>query len=258
MASGAVHPKVRLRRRRALVAVALGAMLAGGGSLAAGADGGLTVTPSSGAPGSSYTVSVDCGEFPLIYQGNTQDASVQGTVGSYGSDQVSMVSPSVWQATETAGDTDRRYWATCGQATVGTGYFDAEAPHLWFGPRPQNIFSERDPKTTVEGTDCPPGTQANGTIVYEGDIALPFTADIDEHGDWSVDLPATVGETEMTVYASCGSVEYPLLVATTTPTSTPVTTPTSSPTTTPGSTPVTTPPQAPPASPQPGSTTYTG
>lgn len=252
MASEAVLPGVRLRRRRVLVALAMGAVLAGGGSLAAGATGGLTVTPSSGAPGSSYTVSVDCGEFPLIYQGNTQDAYVQGTIGSYGSDQVSMVSPSVWQASETAGDTDRRYWATCGQSTVGTGYFDAESPHLWFGPRPQYIGAERDPKTTVEGTDCPADTQAQGTIVYEGDLAKPFTAEVDEHGDWSVDLPAPVGQTEMTVYASCGSVTYPLLVATTTSTSTPDTTPTSTPT------PVTTPRPAPPAAPQPGSSTYTG
>lgn len=244
----------RVRRRRLAAALVVGMALAGGGSLAAGADGGLTVSPTSGAPGSSYTVTVDCGEFPLVFQGNTQDAYVQGTIGSYGTDQVSMVSPSVWAASETAGDTDRRYWATCGESTVGQGYFDAEAPHLWFGPRPQNIFGLQDPKSTVEGTDCPAGTEASGTITVDGGPAEPFTAAIDEHGDWSVDLPGAVGEVALAVEASCGSIAYERLIATTTSTSTPDT----SPDTTPTSAPAAPTPAAPPATAQTGSADFTG
>lgn len=232
----------------------VGLALAGTGSLVARADGGLTVAPSSGAPGTRYAVTVDCGEFPLLYRGFTQDGYVPGTIGPRGTDEVSEVSPSVWRYDATAGRTDDTYWATCGQSTLGTGYFDAEAPHLWFGPRPRYIGEERDPKTTVEGTDCPAGTTATVRILLDGDAILTREAPIDEHGDWSVALPGAVGTREMTVDASCGGVTYERLVATTTSTSIPATTPATSGTTAPPGTP----PPATPATPQAGTAGYTG
>ena len=169
------------RRRWAILGGATLLAITGAGAVA-GADGDMAITPASGAPGTSYTVEVTCGELPAIKQRHTQDAYVQMTIAPYGPDDVTEVSPSLWQVSETAGTTDEEYWAECDGAEAGTGRFDAESPHLWFGPRPQLGPDLLVGKTTVEGTDCPPGTEATVEIGYDGDIILPRTAAIDQYG----------------------------------------------------------------------------
>lgn len=246
----------RRGRRRWLVLGGAAVAIVGGAAAVAGADGGLTITPSSGAPGTSYDVDVACGEMPEIKQHHTQDGYVQMTIAPYGPDDVTEVSPSLWRVTETAGTTDEEYWAGCGGVAAGEGRFDAESPHLWFGPRVEHTPYQLVGKTTVEGTDCPAGTEATVTIAYDGDILLEKTATIDEYGDWSVDLPEPVGDTTYSIDATCGAVTYDALQATTTSTTASITMvpPT---VTVPATTPSTTPAPA-PATAQPGSADYTG
>lgn len=246
----------KIRRRRWLVLGGTALVAVAGGAAVAGADGALTITPSSGAPGASYTVEVVCGELPEIKQHHTQDGYVQMTIAPYGADVVTEVSPSLWQVAETAGTTDEEYVASCEGSAAGEGRFDAESPHLWFGPRVEHTPYQLVGKTTVEGTDCPAGTEADVMIGYDGDIVLQKTAAIDEHGDWSVDLPAPVGDTDYSIAATCGAVAYDALQATSTSTTSipqleppTVTTPPSTPTTT---------PQAPPAAAQSGTADFTG
>ena len=249
--------QVSRMRRRWLVLGGASLLAIGGVGAVAGAEGALTITPPSGPPGTSYTVEVVCGELPAIKQRHTQDAYVQMTIAPYGPDDVTEVSPSLWQVTETAGTTDEEYWAECGGTAAGTGRFDAESPHLWFGPRPQLGPDLLVGKTTVEGTDCPAGTEATVDIGYDGDIVLQHTVPIDPYGDWSVTLPAPVGDTTYRISASCGDVTYDVLQATTTSTSTPTTEPPVAPTvTTPPTTPAT--PAPAPATPQSGTATFTG
>lgn len=226
-----------------------------GGAAVAGADGALTITPSSGAPGTSYDVDVTCGELPAIKERHTQDAYVQMTIAPFGPDDVTEVSPSLWRYTGTAGTTDEEYHAECEGTAVGNGRFDAESPHLWFGPRPQLGPDYLVGKTTVEGTDCPAGTEAEGQVAYDGDIVLPFTAPIDQYGDWSVDLPEPVGDTTYSITANCGDVTYDALEATTTSTSQPTITMVPPTVTVPPTTPT---PGAAPATAQPGTADYTG
>lgn len=240
-----------LSRRRSAVALICGTGVLIGAALVAGAEGGLTITPSTGLPGSSYQVAVACESAPQLYRRNLQDDSVQGTIAPYPADQLSQVSPSVWAVNEVATRFDAQYNASCAGAEAGSGRFDAEAPHLWFGPRPSNISGIGDPKTTVEGTDCPVGTTAMVSITADGETSTA-EASIDQYGDWSVPLPAPVGEIEVSVDAICGGVQYDSLRGTTTTTA-PVT-PTT-PTTTPGTAPA---PVPPPATAQPGSAVYTG
>ena len=52
-----------MRMRRMAVAVGVGLAVLGAAGLAM-ADGSLTITPPSGAPGTGYTVQVTCGELP--------------------------------------------------------------------------------------------------------------------------------------------------------------------------------------------------
>lgn len=244
-------PGRRLRRRWLAMAGGVGLVLVT--ATAVGAAGGLDLTPSSGAPGTAYAAEVACGEAPLVYRANTQGAPEQGTVAPYPADEVSEVSPSVWRVQATAGDFDAAWYATCGDASVGDARFDAESPRLWLGPRGRPFSNPSDPKTILEGTDCPAGTEASGTIAWDGDILTPFRATIDELGDWSVDLPTPEGSSVMVITASCGSVTYDRLQLTTTSTTPPPTTPSSVPATVP-----TTVPPATPATPRSGTATFTG
>jgi hypothetical protein len=248
----------RAKRRRWLVLGSAALLAVGGGAAVAGAEGGLTITPSSGAPGTSYDVDVTCGELPAIKQRHTQDGYVQMTIAPYGPDDVTEVSPSLWRVTETAGTTDEEYFAECGGTEAGTGRFDAESPHLWFGPRVEHTPYQLVGKTTVEGTDCPAGTEATVTIGYDGDIVIEHTAPIDEYGDWSVELPAPVGDTTYSINARCGDVTYDALQATTTATSTLPTITMVPPTVTAPTTTTTSVPTPAPATAQPGTADYTG
>jgi len=253
--AGTIDQRVR-RRRWALGGIALLAAI-GGGTAVAGADGDLTISPSSGPPGTAYTVDVVCGELPAIKQRHTQDAYVQMTIAPYGPDQVEEVSPSVWRVAEVAGTTDEEYAAECGGVAAGTGRFDAESPHLWFGPRPQLGPDYLVGKTTVEGTDCPAGTEATVELHVDGDILLTETAAIDEFGDWTVELPQPVGDADYVIEASCGDVTYEALQATTT--STTQVPQLEDPTvTTPPTTPSAEPAAPAPATAQPGTAGYTG
>ncbi len=210
----------RIRRRRWAIVGGLTVLSIGGAAGVAQADGGLTITPASGAPGTSYAVEVSCGQLPLIRERHTQDAYVQMTIAPFGPDDVTEVSPSLWQVTDTAGSTDEEYFAQCDGAEAGTGRFDAESPHLWFGPRPPLGPDTLIGKTTVEGTDCPAGTEATVEIAFDRDIVLPRTGvPIDQYGDWTVELPRPVGDTNYSITASCGSVTYDALAATSTSTS---------------------------------------
>jgi hypothetical protein len=234
------------RRRRTIVAGATGAAAVIGLALTAAADGGLSLTPSSGPPGTAYQVTVSCGDRPVVYRGFAQDDYVPGTIPPLPTDEVSEVAPSVWAADAVATDFDTPWWATCDGADAGNGRFDSERPHLWFGPRP-TLFT-LDPRTTVEGTDCPAGTTATVSITADGQTTTHQAA-IDAYGDWTVALPSPVGSAELVIDASCGDVTYATLRATTT---VPPTTPTAPPTTPP------TTPTAPPATPQPGTAGFTG
>ena len=239
----------QIGNRRIAVGAALGvaALAAAGRAGAAGPP--LTLTPTSGAPDSTYEVRVDCAQFPELYRGNTQDAPVQGTVAPRGTDEVSELAPSTWVLHATAGRTDDAWYARCGNDESSSARFDAEAPHLWFGPRPR-LFTQ-DPRTTVEGTDCPAGTTAEVRIGFEDVIITIGDVPIDQYGDWSVDLPRKVGDADLRVDASCGEVTYAQLTATSTSTSSSTTT--SSTTTTAPPT-----PGPEPATPVRSSATFTG
>lgn len=203
-----------------MVGVAGAALLAGVRVQMAGADGGLTLTPDHGAQGTAFQVKVTCGQEPLIYRRNLQDDYVQETIGSFPSNQLDQTSPSVWTLDQVAGSkADALYYASCGRNRdpAGEARFDAEAPHLWFGPRPQ--LYTLDPRTEAEGTDCPAGTTAKVTIDADGEQTTT-EATIDEYGDWSVPLPAPIGATDLTVTASCGGVVYDPLSASSTTTTT--------------------------------------
>lgn len=252
----ATNEDQRMRRRRWTLGAGALVVALGSGAAVAGADGDLTITPSSGTPGTSYVVQVVCGEFPLLKQRHTQDAPVQMTIAPYPADQLVEVAPSVWEAGEVAGTTDEEYYAECGGVAAGSGRFDAESPHLWFGPRPQLGPDYLVGKTTIEGTDCPAGSEATVEIHVDGDILVTETATIDEYGDWTVDLPQPVGDVDYLIEASCGDVTYDEIRATTTTTSNTVAPELSVPTVT---TPPTTPPaSAAPATAQPGNAAYTG
>ncbi|MGI8756410.1 MAG: hypothetical protein ACR2MB_11240 [Acidimicrobiales bacterium] len=247
--------KGSLRRRRIiLVGVAAASVFVGVGMQVAAADGGVTITPDRGAPGTAYRVEVACGEQPKVYRENLQDDPPQGTIGPVAATDLAQTSPSVWTLEQVAkGQADAGYYATCDQADVGSARFDTEAPHLWFGPRPRLYSAE--PRTRAEGTDCPTGTAAKVSIVADGKTTTTG-ATIDQYGDWSVPLPAPVGSVDLTITASCGDVTYDALTA--------------SPTTTTGSaqppapvppapaSPSATTPNAPPASATPSAPNFTG
>ena len=94
---------------------------------------------------------------------------------------------------------------------------------------------------------------ANGFVVLSGDSGDTWTdvspteetdevlvshPAIDQYGDWTVELPQPVGDATYAIRATCGSVVYDQLEASTTSTSTTSTsTSTSTTTTTPGRTP---------------------
>jgi cell division septation protein DedD len=239
-------------RRRRLAACGIAALVVATGAHIAAAAGGITIDPTSGAPGSSYTVSADCGPAPDIYAHNLQDSYVQATIGNR-RDQLQEVAPSTWQLHVTAGQTDELYYGSCEGSSLGEARFDAESPHLWFGPRPPHGPDVGYERTTAEGTDCPDGTTAHVTITAGGKTTTS-DATIDQYGDWSVNLPSPVGTEEMTVDASCGSVQYAAIKATTTTTTTTTSTPATQPT-------AATTPTAPPATgaqAQPASTSFTG
>lgn len=252
------HQDQQIRRRRWVIA-GVGVLVAiGGGAAVAGADGDLTITPASGSPGSAYAVDVVCGVMPEIKQHHLQDGYVQMTIAPYGPDDVTEVSPSLWRVDEIAGTTDEEYWAGCDGTPAGSGRFDAESPHLWFGPRVEHTPYQLVGKTTVEGTDCPPGTEATVTIGYDGDIVLEETAAIDAYGDWTVELPEPVGDTTYAINATCGDVTYDELAATSTTSTTEVPELTDPTVTAPTTPPSTTPAAPAPATAQPGSATFTG
>ena len=243
----------RIRQRRWVVAgglVALGAL----GATAAGAVSGLDITPSSGPPGTSYTVKVTCDVTPSIYRANMQGDPEQGTIAPRPPDEVSEVSPSVWAVDATAGAYDANWYASCSDTPVGEQRFDTKAPHLWFGPH-LHPFGLPSDHTLLEGTDCPPGSTVTGQIRHDEDIVVPFTATIDQFGDWSTPLPGPLGTQELEADASCGSVTYDRLTVTTTSTSTPAPPPTTPPNTVPATVP---PGTAPAATPQPASADFTG
>ena len=103
------------------------------------------------------------------------------------------------------------------------------------------------PSRPTSGSDP---TEASVEIAYDGDIILPRNATIDQYGDWTVELPKPVGDTNYSITASCGSVTYDALQATSTSTSSSIpqlVDPT-----------VTAPPPSAPATAQPGSAAYTG
>ncbi|MCB0959145.1 MAG: hypothetical protein KDB04_06440 [Acidimicrobiales bacterium] len=209
-----------LRARRAVVvSLAIGAAVLGGAGLAR-ADGGVRISPASGPEGSSYDIDVDCATPPALANAHTQDGPDQGTIAAFVPDDVTEVAPSTWRVTRQAGTTDEIWWAECDGTNVGQDRFDAESPHLWFGPRPFCCFSPLVGRTTVEGTDCPAGTTPTVEVLVDGlDIIYVSQPSIDEHGDWTVELPKPVGDLAMTVRASCGDVTYAELRATTTSTS---------------------------------------
>ena len=249
-----LHPGTRLGRQRVIVAAAIAIVVLGGVGLAAGADGALTITPSSGAPGTGYDVNVTCGAPPQIYRRNLQGDPVQGTIAPFPSSEVSLVSPSLWAFHGIAGQYDAQYSAACNGTAAGTGRFNALAPHLWFGPR-QNYIGYY-PQTTVEGTDCPAGTTATVTITANGTPSTSHAA-IDQYGDWSVTLPAPVGTETLRIDATCGNVVYASLTAPTTTTTTTTQVPMQSvpPTV---HVPTTTPPPSAPAAPVPAAAAFTG
>lgn len=176
------------------------------------AEGAVTITPGSGQPGSAYEVAVDCGEFPEVRRRHTQDGPEQGTIPPLAATDLIEVSPSTWVYDAVAGQTDEEYGASCAGDPAGSGRFDAEAPHLWFGPRPYAGFSPLVGRTTVEGTDCPAGTTASVSIAID-DVVILSEAPIDQYGDWSVALPSPVGNAAMTINAFCGEVNYEALTA---------------------------------------------
>ena len=188
--------------------------------MAAVADGSLTITPSRGVPGAHYQVAVSCGEQPLVARRNLQDDYVQATIAPTPVDH--EVAPSTWVLDQTATRFDAEYTATCKGVFAGSDRFDVKAPHLWFGPRPRYPF-DTQPRTQVEGTDCPDGTTATVSITTGGKTSTS-KATIDHYGDWSAVLPVPVGQAEISVDASCGAVAYPTLRATTTTTTSPATT----------------------------------
>lgn len=243
-----------LRARRMAVGAAVGLVVLGGAGLAM-ADGGLRISPASGPQGSSYAIDVDCATPPALANKHTQDGPEQGTIAAFVPDDIDEIAPSTWQVTREAGTTDEIWWAECEGTNVGQDRFDAESPHLWFGPRPSAGFSPLVGRTTVEGTDCPAGTTATVQIAFEDVIVTYAELPIDEHGDWSVDLPTKVGDADLRVDASCGEVTYARLTATSTSTSS-----TSSSTSTSTSTTTTAPPATgpTPATPVRGTAGYTG
>jgi hypothetical protein len=223
---------MRTANRRSAAIVGLGLVVLGAGGLVH-AQGGITITPSSGPPGTAYEVRVACGVAPEVKRADTQDGPLQGTIAPYPPDQLVEVSPSVWAVDGEATSTDDAWFATCEGAEVGTARFDAESPHLWFGPRPRPFPGPGFQYTTLEGTDCPAGSTATAQIQIADDVAVLESA-VDELGDWSVELPAPLGQAEMTIRASCGDLAYDVLQVTTTTTSTtspstPFSTPTSAP-----------------------------
>lgn len=240
--------------RRTTVAATIGGAVVVASAALAQAQGGIAITPSSGPPGTAYEVSVSCGVAPEVKRANTQDGPFQGTIAPYPPDQLVEVSPSVWRVDGEATSTDDAWYATCDGAEVGAARFDAESPHLWFGPRPRPFPGPDYDYTTVEGSDCPAGSSPIVTIAVEGDDVLRLAEPtIDERGDWSTPLPWPVGERAMTIEASCGDVTYDVLQATSTSTSTTTSSTTSSSTTVPvgGGSPT-------PATPVRGAADYTG
>ena len=214
--------------RRTTVAATIGGVVLLAAGAIAQAQGGITISPASGPPGTAYEVRVSCGVAPEVKRANTQDGPFQGTIAPYPPDQLVEVTPSVWAVDGEATSTDDAWWASCDGTEVGTARFDAEAPHLWFGPRPRPFPGPGYRYTTLEGTDCPPETTASASVVVGGNEAYLYEAEIDELGDWSIELPVAVGEAEMEIDASCGDVTYDRVQLTTTSTSSTTTTTTTS------------------------------
>jgi hypothetical protein len=221
-----------LRTRQMAVAATIAIAVVGGAGLAM-ADGGVRVSPTSGPEGSSYDIDVDCGTPPALANAHTQDGPEQGTIGVFVPDDITEVAPSTWRVTRTAGTTDEIWWAECEGTDVGQDRFDAEAPHLWFGPRPSAGFSPLVGRTTVEGTDCPADSTPMVQIFRgETDEVLVAEPATDQYGDWTVELPQAVGDATFTIRATCGDVVYDALDATSTSTSSTSSSSTSSTTTT--------------------------
>jgi len=181
----------------------------------ASAAGVITLTPSEGAPGTPYVVKVDCGQAPDLYG---RPLNEQGPPGTLLPLAMKEVAPSTWQVDEVAGLVDDVYGGNCGDDRLDAR-FDTDNPRMYLGPIPESPF-QNGPRTTVEGTDCPAGTQARVAFHHDGQTDTVDVA-TNSRGDWTTLLPGQAGTEDLTIDASCGSVTYdPITIraATTQPT----------------------------------------
>ncbi len=168
-----------------------------------------SVTPSGGAPGSSYVVKAPCTSEPQVYVVDLNDnppATLDPRVGSESS-------PGSWTFDVKAGNDDQLVSARCGGAS-DTVRYDVERPALYPGPTYTNFASFRPELagTTVVGTDCPAGTEASLSLRGTDGYRHATTAPIDRYGNWEVPIPVAAPAGDLKVAASCGGVTYAPIV----------------------------------------------
>jgi hypothetical protein len=168
----------------------------------------VTVSPLAPLPGQTTTVTVTgCDDEPDAWGIAAHDdlptpfPFVPGPSGT-------------WISIGPAPRTDIEAHVTC-SGWEGAFTLDVEAPYIEFGPYRAPV-GPPDPPETLEGTDCPSGTKA-WVELDGGGRRWTTAADIDERGDWSVDLasltsPAPLASlpvgTIVMAWASCGSLLY--------------------------------------------------
>lgn len=138
--------------------------------------------------------------------------------------------------------------AECEGTPSATILLDVDAPTLSFTRSGGLFWRPNDEPGRVYGTDCPPETVATVVISRAGEESS-YQAELEELGDWQIELPALAPGETVTVSASCGDVTYEPISATR-EADTPTTSTVSTPAVDTGS--------APPAAALPSSPSYTG
>lgn len=154
-----------------------------------------TVTPAGGAVDDGFELVVTCDEEPTVSSLAQFSDAVTTEVLTDGGD-------GTWSGSFTAGPTDQTFSVTCGASSADVR-FDVDNPIVTGGPILGSVV------TSVLGTDCEPGP-AQVVIEHDGPAAS-LTAEVDEYGDWVVEIPEDLLDTWTAIRSTCGSVTYDVI-----------------------------------------------
>lgn len=188
-----------------MFAISLSVVIAISGSAYA-----LSVSPEGGAPGSDYTVQVDCASSPSLYVTDLRAGIPPATIAPLAGIESS---PGTWDFEVHAGDVDQMVKSSCGGEGDSFRY-DVDSAQLFPGPT-FATYSDVRPGligSTVVGTDCPAGTKAVAVFTDNHGFSATRSITIDAYGNWEIKVPDSAPTGQLVVHATCGDVSYDPLV----------------------------------------------